>query len=61
MYGTPWNESLGEIPMEGKVVIVVGGTKVPGELFGIDVVATGNRPHSEVAALAVSLTLTWDQ
>ena len=28
-------ESVGEIPMEGKVVIVVGGTKVPGELFGI--------------------------
>ena len=35
MYGKSWKESVGEIPREGNVVIVVGGTKVPGELFGI--------------------------
>ena len=36
---------------------MVGGTKVPGELFGIadHNVAIGNQPHSEVAALAVFL------
>ena len=57
MYGKSWKESVGEIPMEGNVVIVVGGTKVPGELFGIADynVSIGNQPHSEVAALAVFL------
>ena len=57
MYGKPWNEAVGEIPSEGDVVIVVGGTKVPGELFGIADynIAIGNQPHSEVAALAVFL------
>ena len=36
---------------------VVGGTKVPGELFKIadHNVSIGNQPHSEVAALAVFL------
>ena len=57
MYGKSWKESVGEIPMEGKVVIVVGGTKVPGELFGIadNNIAIGNQTHSEVEALAVFL------
>ncbi len=57
MYGKPWNESICDIPQNGDIVIVVGGTKVPGELFGIADynVAIGNQPHSEVAALAVFL------
>ena len=39
------------------MVVVVGGTKVPGELFRIadHNVSIGNQPHSEVAALAVFL------
>ena len=57
MYGKSWNEITDKIPLEGDVAIVVGGTKVPGELFGIADynVAVGNQPHSEVAALAVFL------
>lgn len=57
MYGKPWNEVTNQIPSKGDVAIVVGGTKVPGELFGIADynVAVGNQPHSEVAALAVFL------
>ena len=49
-----------KIPFDGRVVVVVGGTKVPGELFGIADynIAVGNQPHSEVAALAVFLD-TW--
>ena len=48
------------IQFDGPVAVVVGGTKVPGELFGIADynVAVGNQPHSEVAALAVFLN-TW--
>ena len=57
MYGKPWNEITDKIPLEGEVAVVVGGTKVPGELFGLANynVAVGNQPHSEVAALAVFL------
>ena len=60
MYGEPWRKKSGKIPFEGRVVVVVGGTKVPGELFGISDynIAVGNQPHSEVAALAVFLD-TW--
>ena len=57
MYGKPWNEITDKIPLGGEVAVVVGGTKVPGELFGLANynVAVGNQPHSEVAALAVFL------
>ena len=60
MYGSPWRKKSEKIPFEGRVAVVVGGTKVPGELFGISDynIAVGNQPHSEVAALAVFLD-TW--
>jgi tRNA (cytidine56-2'-O)-methyltransferase len=60
MYGKSWREISETIPFDSPVVVVVGGTKVPGELFGIADynVAVGNQPHSEVAALAVFLD-TW--
>ena len=37
---------------------MVGGAKVPGELFGIADynISVGNQPHSEVAALAITLS-----
>ena len=39
------------------MVIVVGGTKVPGEVFRLANynISIGNQPHSEVAALGVFL------
>ena len=33
MYGESWRESLGVIERNRPIVIVVGGTKVPGEVF----------------------------
>ena len=57
MYGEPWREAVESIPRDAHTVVVVGGTKVPGELFRIadHNVSIGNQPHSEVAALAVFL------
>ena len=57
MYGEPWREAAESIPRDAPAVVVVGGTKVPGELFRIadHNVSIGNQPHSEVAALAVFL------
>ena len=57
MYGEPWRETAESIPRDAPAVVVVGGTKVPGELFRIadHNVSIGNQPHSEVAALAVFL------
>ncbi len=55
MYGESWRKVTGEIPKDKPAVIVVGGTKVPAELFSIadHNVSIGNQPHSEVAALGV--------
>ena len=57
MYGEPWREVVESIPRDAPTAVVVGGTKVPGELFRIadHNVSIGNQPHSEVAALAVFL------
>lgn len=57
MYGEPWREAVGEIERDRPLVVVVGGTKVPGELFRLAThnVSVGNQPHSEVAALGVFL------
>ncbi len=55
--GEPWREAVQNISRDAPIVVVVGGTKVPGELFKIadHNVSIGNQPHSEVAALAVFL------
>jgi len=57
MYGLPWKETIPEIPRDRPIAIVVGGAKVPGEVFGLCQynISIGNQPHSEVAALAVFL------
>lgn len=58
MYGEEVKEALPKIRRDRPVAFVVGGAKVPGELFTISNhnVAVGNQPHSEVAALAVALS-----
>ena len=45
------------IPKNHPVIVVVGGAKVPPELFSLSDynIAVGNQPHSEVAALALFL------
>ena len=61
MYGQnlqEWSErDWQELRGTGGILIVVGATKVPRELYDMaDLnVAVGNQPHSEVAALAVFL------
>ncbi|MEC8955433.1 MAG: tRNA (cytidine(56)-2'-O)-methyltransferase [Candidatus Thermoplasmatota archaeon] len=57
MYGESWRESLNSIERSCPMVIVVGGTKVSGEVFRLanHNISIGNQPHSEVAALGVFL------
>jgi len=55
MYGIPYRKAVEEVDSESEICIVVGGSKVPGEVFKIcqHNVSVGNQPHSEVAALAL--------
>jgi tRNA (cytidine56-2'-O)-methyltransferase len=56
MYGEPFGPALDEL--KGRdVLVVVGAEKVPGDLYRLADrnVAVGNQPHSEVAALAITL------
>jgi len=58
MYGLPVREVIPEIRGEGSdVLVVVGGAKVPGEVYGLADwnVGVTSQPHSEVSALAVFL------
>lgn len=57
MYGEPIERSLAQLRRDGALLVVVGGAKVPGEMFGLADrnVAIGSQPHSEVGALAVFL------
>ena len=55
-------ESLGESPsnqflMRKPIIIVVGGTKVSGQVYDLadHNISIGNQPHSEVAALVIFL------
>lgn len=57
MYGIPIMERIEEIKKKDKLLIIVGGESVPGEVyqesdFNISVTS---QPHSEVAALAITL------
>ncbi len=55
MYGGDFNKYVDKI--KGKVLVVVGGEKVPGEVYELSDynLGVGNQPHSEVAALGVFL------
>ena len=57
MYGEPWKEALPKINLDKPMIIVVGGTKVPGEVYRLanHNISIGNQPHSEVSALAIFL------
>ncbi|MBD3387665.1 MAG: tRNA (cytidine(56)-2'-O)-methyltransferase [Candidatus Altiarchaeales archaeon] len=57
MYGLPLDDVVADFGLEGDILVVVGGAKVPSDVFElVDYnVAVGNQPHSEVAALAVFL------
>jgi len=57
MYGMPIERKIGEIRKKKGILVIIGGEKVPGEVYrAVDYnVAVTNQPHSEVAALAVFL------
>jgi len=57
MYGMPLPEKMPEIAGRRKVLVVVGAEKVPAEVYQLADfnIAVGNQPHSEIAALAVTL------
>ena len=58
MYGLPYQDVVGELRTEpSPKLVVVGGAKVPGEVYGAadwNIAVTG-QPHSEVSALALFL------
>ncbi len=55
MYGEPHDAISTQITVDSPIAVVVGGAKVPGDIFKLADynVAVGNQPHSEVAALAI--------
>ena len=58
MYGVPFQEVINEIRENTEDnMIIVGGAKVPGELYDMvdRNIAVTSQPHSEVSALAVFL------
>ncbi|PKM91999.1 MAG: tRNA (cytidine(56)-2'-O)-methyltransferase [Euryarchaeota archaeon HGW-Euryarchaeota-1] len=60
MYGLPLSEvreKIKKLATTKNILVIVGGQKVPGEMYGlVDYnVGVGNQPHSEVGALAVFL------
>jgi len=57
MYGLPLQTRIREIRKKKNILIIVGGEKVPGEVYrSVDYnLAVTNQPHSEVAALAIFL------
>ena len=56
MYGEPHDTV--KIPTDTPIAVVVGGAKVPGEIYKLANynVAIGHQPHSEVAALALFMS-----
>ncbi len=57
MYGIPLLEKIEDIKKEKNFIIVVGSEKVPKEIYEIADynIAITSQPHSEVAALAITL------
>jgi len=57
MYGIPIQDVAQKIGEMEKILFVVGGPKVPGEVYRMADfnVAVTSQPHSEIAALAIAL------
>ncbi|HKV90535.1 MAG TPA: hypothetical protein VJQ43_04970, partial [Thermoplasmata archaeon] len=57
MYGMPLERVVARLRRARSVLLVVGGAKVPRDLYQLAScnVAVGHQPHSEVAAVAVTL------
>ena len=57
MYGMPLQDKVGELREEDRLLILVGGPKVPGRVYHQSDynIAVTSQPHSEIAALAIVL------
>ncbi|MBC7085025.1 MAG: tRNA (cytidine(56)-2'-O)-methyltransferase [Methanomethylovorans sp.] len=57
MYGINLPDAVAEIRQCEKLMLVVGAEKVPSEIYDLADwnIAVGNQPHSEVAAVAITL------
>jgi tRNA (cytidine56-2'-O)-methyltransferase len=57
MYGLPLDRVEHRLARARRLLLVVGGAKVPPDLYSLAThnVAVGHQPHSEVAAVAVTL------
>jgi len=57
MYGVPLPDKLAELRKLRKFLVVVGGPKVPSQLYHLADynLAVTSQPHSEIAALAITL------
>ncbi len=57
MYGMPVMEKMPEMKKQDKVLIIVGSEQVPAEIYQLADynISVTNQPHSEVAALAITL------
>jgi tRNA (cytidine56-2'-O)-methyltransferase len=57
VYGMPLQKRIKKIRKNRKLLVVIGGEKVPGEVYQLADynIAVTNQPHSEVAALAIFL------
>jgi tRNA (cytidine56-2'-O)-methyltransferase len=57
MYGLPLHEKVGELREKGSFLIAVGGPKVPAEVYQLADynIAVTSQPHSEIAALAITV------
>ncbi len=58
MYGEPIEKILPKVRAHHRLLVAVGGAKVPADLYRLATwnAGVGHQPHSEVAALAVTLT-----
>ena len=56
-YGMPLQDKIKDVRKHTNILVVVGGEKVPGEVYGLADynIAVANQPHSEIAALALFL------
>jgi tRNA (cytidine56-2'-O)-methyltransferase len=57
MYGEPFERVVPKLRGSARILLVVGGAKVPAQLYQLahHNVAVGSQPHSEVAAIAILL------
>jgi tRNA (cytidine56-2'-O)-methyltransferase len=62
VYGIDFRKKIKDIKKEKKILLIVGGEKVPGEVYDIcDCnLSVSNQPHSEIAGIGIFLYELFD-